>query len=245
MSSNNTSSDVSGPRKRKLSTKASTNGDPLEAKRKKTLSGVKKGGAAALTKKKATPVTGKATQKQTTVDNDNSDEAISISDDDDKVEDETNLETAEESAEAELGRVFFFFYLNKLITSQLERLSKEWTSPIYVFFRKEPRIENVNGRRVHVFECAAGRCRGKNGRDVRRFLDTGDAKSTSGLRRHAKNCWGDDAVEAADGTQDLDGARLVLTKTKLRDGSITAQFERIGKTKVTYSHRQHTTMESR
>ena len=103
----------------------------------------------------------------------------------------------------------------------------------------------MKDRRCHVFMCAAGRCRGKNGRDVRRFLDTSDAKSTSGLRRHAKNCWGEEAVEAADNTEDLDSARSVLSKTKLRDGSITAQFERIGKTKVTYSHRQHTTMEAR
>lgn len=108
-----------------------------------------------------------------------------------------------------------------------------------------PRIEYVKGRHVHVFECAAGKCRGKNGRDVRRFLDTGDAKSTSGLRRHAKNCWGDEAVEAADSTRDLDGARVVLAKTKLHDGTITAEFERIGKGKVTYSHRQHTSTESR
>ena len=96
-----------------------------------------------------------------------------------------------------------------------------------------------------MFECAAGKCRGKNGRDVRCFLDTGDAKSTSGLRRHAKNCWGDEAVEAADGTQDLESARKVLAKTKLRDGTITAQFERIGKGKVTFSHRQHTSTEAR
>ena len=75
--------------------------------------------------------------------------------------------------------------------------------------------------------------------------NTGDAKSTSGLRRHAKNYWGSDAVEAADGTKDLESVRLVLMKTKLRDGSITAQFERIAKGKVTYSHCQHTTMEAR
>jgi len=42
--------------------------------------------------------------------------------------------------------------------SLIERLSRDWTSPIYVFFRKSPRIDYVNGRRVHVFECAAGKC---------------------------------------------------------------------------------------
>src|SRR5271155_3968962 len=103
----------------------------------------------------------------------------------------------------------------------------------------------MTARPIHGFECAAQTCRGKNGRDVRRFLDTSDAKSTSGLRRHAKSCWGDEAVAAADSTQDLQCARAILTHTKLRDGSITAEFQRIGKGKLTYSHRQHTKTESR
>ena len=32
------------------------------------------------------------------------------------------------------------------------------------------------------------------------FLDKGDANSTSNLLRHAKNCWGSEAVEAAAAT---------------------------------------------
>lgn len=103
----------------------------------------------------------------------------------------------------------------------------------------------MNDRRAHIFECAAGRCKARNGRDVRRFLDTGDAKSTSNLGKHAKHCWGDDAVAAADSTKDLEGARKILKKHPLKDGSITTQFKRIGKGKVTYSHRQHTKTESR
>jgi hypothetical protein len=75
-----------------------------------------------------------------------------------------------------------------------------------------PRIDYVDDRRVHIFMCAATHCRGKNGRDVRRFMDTGDARSTSGLRRHAKICWGEEAVSAADNTADLEGARTVLAK---------------------------------
>jgi hypothetical protein len=127
-----------------------------------------------------------------------------------------------------------------------DRLAKEWTSPIYVFFRRFPRIEYINQRRVHIFECAASHCRGKHGRDVRRFLDTGDAKSTSSLRRHAKLCWGEDAVSAADNTKDLDGARTVLAKSGLkRNGSITEAFERLGNEQLTYSHRQHTYTEAR
>ena len=101
-------------------------------------------------------------------------------------------------------------------------------------------MEYVNNCQVHVFECAAVKCRRKNRQDVHWFLDTGDAKSTSGLCRHAKDCGGDKAVIAADNTQDSEGAQVVLAKTKLCDGLITAKFECIGKGKVTYLHCQHT-----
>ena len=124
-------------------------------------------------------------------------------------------------------------------------MSQKWNSPIYVFFKKTPRIEYKDGRPSHVFECNASRCKAKNGRDVRRFLDKGDANSTSNLCKHAKICWGDEAVETADATKDLDAAREVLAKTKLRDGSITAEFARIGKGKITFSHREHTKTEAR
>ena len=61
----------------------------------------------------------------------------------------------------------------------------------------------VKGRRVHVFECYAKHCKGKgNGRFVRRYLDTTDAKSTSNLRKHAKICFGDEEVASADKTRD-------------------------------------------
>lgn len=65
------------------------------------------------------------------------------------------------------------------------------------------------------------------------------------MRKHAKICWGAETVAAADATRDLNGARHVLAQSKLKDGSITAEFERIGKEKITYSHRQHTKMEAR
>ena len=81
---------------------------------------------------------------------------------------------------------------------------------------------------------------------MRHFLDTGDARSTSGLRRHAKMCWGDEAVNTADNTKDLKGAHTILSKARLkRNGSITDAFEHIGKEKVSYSHRQHTYTETR
>ena len=126
------------------------------------------------------------------------------------------------------------------------RMSQKWTSPVYVFFETTPEIEYKGGRRCHVFECAAGQCKGRNGRYVTRFLDKGDANSTSNLLRHAKTCWGTEAVDTAMATRDLDAARKVMEKTKLRNGDITAEFQRIkGKGKVTYRHTQHTTSEAR
>jgi hypothetical protein len=263
MATNSASTEISGPRKRKLSTKATTNGDPQEARKRQksgttvkksitaALSAVKKGVAAALTKKKTVPSekapgTSKAVpaapdrappkgpekraRKRAPVkiediaddlddipsnppqnpshileaadgsDDKDPDPAPELipddeeededEDEDEDDEDETNLEATEESAEAELSTGSSSSCQTELITNQQARLSKDWTSPVYVFFRQEPRIEYFKDRRLHVFACAAGKCRGKNRRDVRRFLDTGDAKSTSGLRRHAKNCWG-------------------------------------------------------
>ena len=115
-------------------------------------------------------------------------------------------------------------------------MARKWSSPVYVFFKRTPQIEYKGGRRCHVFECAAGKCKGRNGHLVYRFLNKGDANSTSNLLRHARICWGSEAVQAATATQDLDAAREVLSKTKLRDGTILAEFQRLSKDKVTYRH---------
>jgi hypothetical protein len=80
---------------------------------------------------------------------------------------------------------------------------------------------------------------------VCQYLDTGDAKSTSNICKHAKICWGEEAVSAADNTRDVRAAREALSKIKLVDSSITAAFKRVAKDKVTYSHRQHTATEAR
>ena len=107
-------------------------------------------------------------------------------------------------------------------------------------------IEYIKNCHVHVFECMATRCMGKgNGQMVHRYLDTGDAKSTSNLRKHAKICWGEEAVTATDNTKDVQAACEALGKLNLVNGSITAAFERVAKSKVTYSHHQHTTAEAR
>ena len=53
-------------------------------------------------------------------------------------------------------------------------------------------------------------------------LDT-DAKPTGNLHKHARGCWGVEAVAAAVETQNLDATREALTKVK--DGSIMEAFE--------------------
>jgi hypothetical protein len=115
-----------------------------------------------------------------------------------------------------------------------------------MFFKETPSITYIKGRRVHEFECAATRCMGKgNGRIVCHYLDTGDAKSTGNLRKHAKICWGEDAVAAADDMRNVQAAREALRKMGSRNSSITDAFEWVAKGKVTYSHTQHTATEAR
>ena len=75
-------------------------------------------------------------------------------------------------------------------------------------------------------------------------MDTTDCRSTSNLKRHATMCWGAENVDRAlDAKVDIEGARVTLAG--LKDGSLTAAFERTGKGKVSYSHRQHTKAETR
>jgi DNA phosphorothioation-dependent restriction protein DptG len=98
-----------------------------------------------------------------------------------------------------------------------------------------------------MFECLVKPCKGKgrNPRCVNRFLDKKDAKSTGNLRKHARLCWGDETVRAGDETKDILAAREAVKKNQLKDGSLTAVFERIGKGTATYSHRQHMKTESK
>jgi hypothetical protein len=75
---------------------------------------------------------------------------------------------------------------------------------VYVFFKPTPTIEYIKDHHVHVFECSAAHCIGKvNGQMVHRYLNTGNTKSTSNLHKHAKICWGGEAVAAADSTRDV------------------------------------------
>jgi hypothetical protein len=119
-------------------------------------------------------------------------------------------------------------------------MQKKWTSPIYGFFRPDPLIEYMDKRRCHTFTCVAKGCT----TSIRRFLDQKDA-STGNMRRHAKNCWGEETLKLADTAKNHQEVRDKIAGAILRDGSVTAAFKRKGKEKVTYSHRQHTKRETR
>ena len=165
------------------------------------------------------------------------------SNDNDKDKDEG--EAPKESEEAELGQLLPWYLWNVLTDKDTECLSKDWNSPVYAFFKPIASIIYLNDHHIYVFEYSATHCRGKgNGHMVHHYLDTGDAKSTSNLCKHAKICWGEDIVGDADKTKEVHVAREALTKMKSANGSITDTFERVAKAKVTYRHRQHTTTEA-
>jgi hypothetical protein len=52
-------------------------------------------------------------------------------------------------------------------------------------------------------------------------------------------------MEAADSVKDVSEACKKVVKSILQDGSIMGAFERTGKGKVIYSHRQHTKAETK
>ncbi|KAH9923721.1 uncharacterized protein BXZ73DRAFT_50916, partial [Epithele typhae] len=123
-----------------------------------------------------------------------------------------------------------------------------WSSPYYAFFEKRPRIDDsLPGKRCYVFTCLM-KGKGCKTSEKRRYLQTGDSSSTSGLKKHAISCWGQEAVDNLVAAQlPVDDARQKLLKTKPRSGDISVIFERADGAKgpVTYSNRQHTNMEVR
>ncbi|KAF7322202.1 hypothetical protein MKEN_00744700 [Mycena kentingensis (nom. inval.)] len=92
----------------------------------------------------------------------------------------------------------------------LEKLRRSWTSPIYVFYKGDVRIEYRDGKLHHVFVCAARGC----GHSVSRNQTTKDRNSSKNLTKHAKKCWGADTVEAARRLRSLPKARELLEKHK-------------------------------
>ena len=130
---------------------------------------------------------------------------------------------------------------------KLAHLKQGWNAPAYAFFKSTPDIEYFNDRQAHVFTCLAKSCKGKGkfSTNVNHFVNKGDASSTSNLQKHAKICWGEDVLVAADKTRDVSLACGIVAKSGLGNASITAMFDQAGKATVSYSHRQHTKTETK
>ena len=63
------------------------------------------------------------------------------------------------------------------------------------------------------------------------------------MHKHVKTCWGLPALKVADSAANADDVHTKIVPGILRDGSITAAFERKGKGKIPYSNRPHTRQE--
>ncbi|KJA19580.1 hypothetical protein HYPSUDRAFT_143590, partial [Hypholoma sublateritium FD-334 SS-4] len=117
-------------------------------------------------------------------------------------------------------------------------IMETWNTPIYSFWHPTPSIGYEKNHCYHEFSCFKKSCKVK----VRRYLDTKDAASTGNMHRHTKKCWGEDVVKLAMSMGNIDAAREALAKSP--DGSITEAFLVKGLNKLTFSHRQHTEMET-
>jgi len=135
-----------------------------------------------------------------------------------------------------------YYQVCELMLVCAARLAQRWGSPIYTFYGSRPAIEYNKGHHCHGFACLAVGCK----QVVRRFLDINDLGSMANLCRHAKACWGNDTIRAVDGAGSPGNAwRGVLQgDPHLRTGDIGPFFKKQGKSKVSYSHHQHTATET-
>lgn len=96
-------------------------------------------------------------------------------------------------------------------------MRKGWDAPVYAFYSEDVDAIEIGGRRIHVFACTI--CQKK----VNRYLDSGDARSTSNLRKHVAKCRGDEALASADAMVTAMAARPCVEKM-VRNGTLTGAF---------------------
>ncbi|KIL67362.1 hypothetical protein M378DRAFT_9576 [Amanita muscaria Koide BX008] len=103
--------------------------------------------------------------------------------------------------------------------AELKRLQKDWTAPIYAFFKSDPII--MDGAHTYLYA-------------MQRHAKREESLGETNMRRHAKICWGEETIAAASGV-DMRTARKILKEKSL--SRITAAFDRAGKGTVTSSNR--------
>jgi len=86
------------------------------------------------------------------------------------------------------------FILLQLLMCKIECLKETWHLAVYGFFKNKVVIGYKEGRKYHLFKCAAKCCKGKGG--VRCYQDSQDCMAMSNFKMHAIKCFGADAVDA-------------------------------------------------
>jgi hypothetical protein len=136
----------------------------------------------------------------------------------------TDNESEEEDEESELSKNMTIMPSNQSLTENknTDQLTKDWTAPIYAFFKPTPIVEYVDGCHCHTFQCTARTCKCKS-RGIQRFLDKGDTKSMSNMCKHAKKCWGDNIVASVDNAENVNDVHCTTIKGFLNPQSITRE----------------------
>ncbi|KAF9513201.1 hypothetical protein BS47DRAFT_1296589 [Hydnum rufescens UP504] len=118
------------------------------------------------------------------------------------------------------------------------RTIQKWTSPVYSCFGNVT-IKMLEGRKYQFFPCLSTPCTYGTQRGVRRYLDTGDAKSTKSLIDHIEKCRPGLLAGIIAGSTEPPNIN-----TGMKDGTITAAFRRAS-AKETYSSRPYSKVESK
>ena len=116
---------------------------------------------------------------------------------------------------------------------KIECLKKTWHLAVYSFFKNKVVIGYEEGRKYHLFKCAAKHCKGKGG--IWCYQDLQDCVATSNLKMHAIKYFDADAVDAA----------FKMGPVTIPGASIFASFAQLGQWAVSFSHQAHTSDETR
>ncbi|KIK78120.1 hypothetical protein PAXRUDRAFT_164853, partial [Paxillus rubicundulus Ve08.2h10] len=119
------------------------------------------------------------------------------------------------------------------------QIMKDWTSPIYTFFKPRPQILEVDSCGTHKFKCSACGCKVK----IWHYLDMKDAQLTGNMLLHVKICLSTEILPHADNVKNAKEVQMNIVGSILWMGSVSAAFKRKGK--VVYSHQQHTHTKTR
>ena len=126
-----------------------------------------------------------------------------------------------------------FILLLQLLMCKIKHLKKTWCLVVYGFFKNKVVIGYEEGRKYHLFKCAAKCCKGKGG--VQHYQDSQDCMAMSNLKIHSMKCFGADAVDAT----------FKKSPVTIPGASIFASFAQLGQWAVSFLHWAHTSDETR